>query len=242
MPTVQGTDNFNHGNFAVPGGGPYRGVEGAPVKDTGVVHSPEVASLLIEATTTFENVQYQITGLPTLGWLGFWFRQNTADEIGNFILGKFFPTAGGAGEIAYLASSNQIYQHIAGSSTFPGLTISLDTWVWIESIFDVSGATRRMRTRVGGVDLTAEDFAIAASTVSHLGIGNMSADSAKCRFSNAKWGTAASLTDWLGEPSGLTLDSCLPDADVVTTGWSTAPLFSKVNDASDATVIQATAS
>lgn len=36
-------------------------------------------------------------------------------------------------------------------------------------------------------------------------------------------------------------DSCLPDADITTTGWTTAPLFSKVNDASDATVIQATA-
>lgn len=33
-----------------------------------------------------------------------------------------------------------------------------------------------------------------------------------------------------------------PDADVVTTGWATAPLFSKVNDASDATVIAGTAS
>jgi len=37
------------------------------------------------------------------------------------------------------------------------------------------------------------------------------------------------------------LDSVLPDADVVTTGWTTAPLFSKINDASDSTVIQATA-
>jgi hypothetical protein len=34
----------------------------------------------------------------------------------------------------------------------------------------------------------------------------------------------------------------LPDADTVTTGWATAPLFSKVNDASDATVITATSS
>jgi hypothetical protein len=41
---------------------------------------------------------------------------------------------------------------------------------------------------------------------------------------------------------GLTLDTALPDADITTTGWSTAPLYSKVNDASDATVITATAS
>jgi hypothetical protein len=34
----------------------------------------------------------------------------------------------------------------------------------------------------------------------------------------------------------------LPDADVATGGWTTAPLFSKVNDSSDATIITATAS
>lgn len=40
----------------------------------------------------------------------------------------------------------------------------------------------------------------------------------------------------------VTLDIIFPDADITTTGWSTAPLFSKVNDNSDSTVIQATAS
>jgi hypothetical protein len=40
----------------------------------------------------------------------------------------------------------------------------------------------------------------------------------------------------------LTTQTILPDADLATTGWSTAPLFSKVNDSSDATVITATAS
>lgn len=55
--------------------------------------------------------------------------------------------------------------------------------------------------------------------------------------------TASSLDDFGGGTiNTLTLDNCLPDADVVTTGWTTAPLFSKVNDTSDATVIQATAS
>lgn len=45
-----------------------------------------------------------------------------------------------------------------------------------------------------------------------------------------------------GTYSTLTLDTVLPDADITTTGWSTAPLFSKINDASDSTVITATAS
>lgn len=51
-------------------------------------------------------------------------------------------------------------------------------------------------------------------------------------------GTQTSPIEW----GSLTLDNCLPDADVTTTGWTTTPLFSKVNDSSDATVIQATAS
>lgn len=200
MPTIQGTDNFYHNNFTVPGGGPYQAVEGSPVRDTTVVHQPEGASLLIEATAALENVQYAISGSPTFGWHGFWFRQNAAEEIGNVLIAKMFPAAGGAAELGYLSATNELYHHITGSGTFPDITITLDAWVWVEQIFDVSGATRSLRTRVGGVDLAAEDFAVAASTVSHTGIGNMAADSTLCRFSNAHWGTAASLTDWLGEP------------------------------------------
>jgi hypothetical protein len=41
--------------------------------------------------------------------------------------------------------------------------------------------------------------------------------------------------DTLGTPQAV-----LPDADTVVTGWTSTPIFSKVNDASDATVVQAT--
>jgi hypothetical protein len=44
-----------------------------------------------------------------------------------------------------------------------------------------------------------------------------------------------------GTYQAVTLDNVLPDADVTTTGWTTTPLYSKINDSSDATVIQATA-
>jgi hypothetical protein len=40
-----------------------------------------------------------------------------------------------------------------------------------------------------------------------------------------------------GHTSTLTLQTVKPDADVATTGWETAPLFSKINDGSDATMI-----
>lgn len=42
-----------------------------------------------------------------------------------------------------------------------------------------------------------------------------------------------------GSPTPQTI---LPDADLATTGWTTAPLFSKINDSSDATVITGTLS
>jgi hypothetical protein len=51
---------------------------------------------------------------------------------------------------------------------------------------------------------------------------------------------AAATTGWIG--AVVSAQTLLPDADIVTTGWSTAPLFSKINDSSDATVISATAS
>lgn len=45
-----------------------------------------------------------------------------------------------------------------------------------------------------------------------------------------------------GEIVSISLDHADPDADVTTTGWTTTPLWSKVNDSSDATIITATAS
>jgi hypothetical protein len=52
------------------------------------------------------------------------------------------------------------------------------------------------------------------------------------------------------DPPGWTFDSLgaiatqevRPDADISTTGWTTAPLFSKINDQSDATIITGTLS
>jgi hypothetical protein len=59
--------------------------------------------------------------------------------------------------------------------------------------------------------------------------------------------TAAGNDYWNGHTmtfkgGSAELDSVLPDADIATTGWTTTPLYSKINDGSDATVIQATAS
>lgn len=58
-------------------------------------------------------------------------------------------------------------------------------------------------------------------------------------FSPGTDGTGTQTFDDAG--GGVSAQVILPDADVATTGWATAPLYSKVNDTSDATVISATA-
>jgi len=87
------------------------------------------------------------------------------------------------------------------------------------------------------------DFATSTNTVV---LEYEVAGAAGAKTIGGQWDSAAfNGIAWNGialKATAITLDTVLPDADVTTTGWSTAPLFSKINDASDATVIQATAS
>lgn len=52
--------------------------------------------------------------------------------------------------------------------------------------------------------------------------------------------TANAAFAQMWDASGPPPQTVLPDADTTTTGWSATPLFSKVNDSSDATVITST--
>ena len=89
------------------------------------------------------------------------------------------------------------------------------------------------------------EFASATGTAGTIGLQTASKAAAgtvgggTITVSSCGWGIISTA---LIPGAGITLDSALPDADVTTTGWTATPLFSKVNDASDATVIQATAS
>ena len=244
MPTIQGTDNFNHGDFTIPGGGPYADVNGTPAKDTTIVHSPDPASLLIATAGAEENVQYAVSGSPTLPWHGFWFRLESADEPASNTMVAHIGTVDDAyGALEFQPSANNFFQYIAGGSNFPqGATYTFGTWVWIEQILDCGGGTRSIYCRIGGVDLTPGTRTIAASPGTNVALGSRAAAPTipAFRYSNTYWGVAASVTDFMGPPvSGQTLR---PASDVATAGWATAPLFSKINDSSDATVISATAS
>lgn len=244
MPTVQGTDNFNHGNFTVPGGGPYTAIFGTPTKDTTVVHGTDPASLLISTTTAAEAVEYAITGTPTRGWMGFWWRvESGAEPASDVTIANFDVTAGARAKASYQPSQDRFYwfwdggsaQSLAASTYTPG------SWIWLEFIAEVNTSTRTLNARLGGTTGTPATVTTTSTTITGATLGqDSSTPTVVMRYSNAQWGTATGATDWLGEPaSGQVL---LPDADVAVGGWATAPLFSKINDSSDATVISATAS
>lgn len=93
---------------------------------------------------------------------------------------------------------------------------------------ELIGTTVNMYWYTGGTWTTIMTVTTSLTNNGYIGFGSS--------------GTAVRADDYGGgEISSVSLDSALPDADIVTTGWTTTPLFSKVNDASDATVIQATA-
>jgi hypothetical protein len=48
------------------------------------------------------------------------------------------------------------------------------------------------------------------------------------------------VDDFAGGTAAAVTQAFLPDADITTTGWTSTPLWSKLNDSSDATVVTAT--
>lgn len=240
MPTVVIYDNFAHGNFAVPGGGPYSAVSGAaPTADATVVPSGEPASA---KWTAAGNLEYQLGSPPSRGWVGFYFRINTGEEpAADALMFQLWTNGFGQALKAYWNIAANYLQFTVADVTYQATPALIDGWHWLECIYDVSGATHTGYVRVDGSDITSFSDAGGGSgtTVQYAQIGPFFAN-CTVRIAHMLVGSAASTSDWLGQPaSGQVI---LPDADIATTGWSTAPLFSKINDNSDATVITATAS
>lgn len=197
MPTVIGSDDFNHGDFTVPGGGPYNYVSGTPTKDTTIVRPGDPASLLINAGT--DHLGYQYASPPALAWRGYAFRVNTGEEdTGNMLLTQMWiPGFAEAAKLYWNISSNFVQHTIADITFQSSVTLALDDWHWFEHIFDVGTTTHAIYTRVNGVDMTAVTRGgQSVTTVEYVEFGR----SLTYRFSHHLWGTAASITDWLGEP------------------------------------------
>jgi len=197
MPTVHGTDLFHHNDFTVPGGGPYIEVGGTPERDLTVLRPGDPASLLISTGATVEQLGSQLkTPLPVRGWHGFAWRLNSAPAA-DVVLARFWTAGfGTSAGLEYFVAGQEL-QHFLGANT-ARIAVSLNTWYWVEQIFDVSGTTYALYTQVNGVDLTSVTTTGTASTVEYTYLQGYNITH---RFSRHMWGAAASVTDWHGDPA-----------------------------------------
>lgn len=199
MPTVQGTDDFNH---AIDAGYYADGFFGAPTAVTSPLYQSNPKSLSIVADGGNQGVRHNVSGTPTRGWAAFAFRAESLPVAATTAVCTF-GTAGGVVPALYMGSVG-IYASIAGVDGTE-LAISADTWYWVECIADVSGATRRMHYRVGGVDGTTAEHTDVATTISWHQFISFAGDTSAVQryYSWWNWGEAASASDWLGEPAGF---------------------------------------
>lgn len=200
MPTVQGTDPFEHGSVAAP---PFSLVFGAPT----IVTSPTyphggVKTLSVVTTGGNIGVRYNISATPDRGWQGIAFRITS-----DWVEAQFATIGAVAGNTPRLAlnASRQIYGFFTGggTSSVPSTALDLDEWHWLEMIFNVTGTTRNCYWRLNGVDQDPFDKSgESASTASYAQFLSFSGDpvGGTLLMGLWKWGSAAADDDWLGEP------------------------------------------
>lgn len=236
MPTVQGTDDFNHAIDAAYYGSYFWGSGLAAVSSPLYQSTPK--SLEFDWVNNACGLGWAITGSQTYAWMGFPYRQTEANfadlGIARLVTVATTPMLLGLG-------STGLYLNI-GTNWSTEIAITPNTWYWVEVILYCGATTWQGALKVGETVQTVSATGQTVTTIERVQFYHDVETSSVVAYIGGAWkrGYATSMTDWLGPP--LTLDSCLPDADITTTGWSTAPLYSKINDDSDATVIQATAS
>ncbi len=201
MPTIQGTDLFSHNNFTVPGGGPYVEVDDTPVRDSTYPYT-DPYSVLFSDPVTGSALGSQMTAPPALGWHGFFWRLNTADKpVADKLIAQMFTSGfAQAAKIYFTIFANELSVTV-GDVNFINVVAALDRWNWIEQIYDVSGATHTLYTRMNSVDFTpvSDSGGGAGTTAQYTYIGASAAITH--RFQHHLWGSAASVTDWLGIPA-----------------------------------------
>lgn len=127
-----------------------------------------------------------------------------------------------------LVAAAAYYDYALSDTQVESLLTNLKTSDW----FNVSG---------GGADPVAAwqlNQASTATSVTDLTGGG--AD--QVTLSGTSVVTGSDPSGWTFDGAGVPPQKLRPDADTTTTGWSTAPLYSKINDQSDATLITATLS
>lgn len=203
-PTVQWVDEFNH---SITSPTYYSTLWGTPTAVTSpIVDSDHPNSLKISSLNgTNQGVRKLITGSPTKGWTGFWYRPDFLPTISDVLIVQVVDATGAQARVV-LGQNGTAYAYILGggnSVSAPG-TLVVDEWYWIEVIFDVNaaGGTKKLYWRINGVDMNTPTFTAVASTITHIQLFSGTADGTMDWYA-ASWrgGSVAAVTDWLGEPS-----------------------------------------
>lgn len=137
-------------------------------------------------------------------WNGVFCRINTGDwpAATAALINQMFPLAGNGGKWGYSTIANQFFTELGAGQQLAAF--SLNTWHWVETILDASSGTRAMYIRIDGVDITPTTNVEAGSTGNSFFLG-ATFGTFRARFSRAMRGSAASITDWLGQPGGESL-------------------------------------
>lgn len=206
MPTVQGSDNFDH---AIDAGyytdGFFSPGAGNPEAVISPLYRSQAKSLHITTGAGNSGVRHNVSGSPTRGWAGFAFQCSSLLPEGQEVtVAGFSSAATDAGRISL--GSTGLYLNNSGGSAVE-FAISSGTWYWVEMIFDVSGTSHNVYGRIGGVDMTAPTAfsAGSASTVDFHQLLSLADDSGTVSdyYSLWEWGQATSNADWLGEPGAV---------------------------------------
>lgn len=200
MPTVQGTDAFDHG-FDAPAD--YDNVFGTPAAVTTPLYQSRLNTLQLTASASNEGVRKNISGTPTIGWAGFPFAIDSL-VTGEVIGVANFGTASGAVARLYAGSTGLLLSDVPGTSSTAETAISPDTFYWIEMLYDC--VNHDARVYINGALALSLDGSGTATTISFHQLlaspfGGSPAGVQLWYGGYWAWGSAASLSDTLGEPS-----------------------------------------
>ena len=206
MPTIQGTDDFS--NVVAGSYDAFFNVDGVdPSGVTSPAYLNQPNSLRISPTGSNEGVRKNITGSPTRGWTAFPFQISTAPSSGQGILRLHSNTTNINASIS-ITSGLVINAFIGAGGAANGPTLAVNTWYWIEAIYNVITTTHTLLWRVNGVDQTSATVAgTALDSVTYSQLFSTSGDAPWYTGGYWGWGTAASDSDWQGEPVELPLSN-----------------------------------
>jgi len=136
-------------------------------------------------------------------------------------------------------SSWHQYAGEIGGDQQPGFSFAVapEVWLWAEATPRVPRDLARFKADVRSMVASGEPWQLIL-TYNEWGESTQ-IEPGTHKITGVDWGST--FLDALAADGEDDID-LLPDADIVTTGWTSTPLFSKINDNSDATMITATAS